>query len=244
MVERAKSRLKVPAAGDYVVLTPAPAKLRHAIRCEVLLSFLTEAEQSGFVAAEETAALRAEVEDAFYPRPVSEQAARRIENPDEFLPLMRGIVAGNLTNIIREGERFVKKEKKLGALRVISDRTYLVMPEETWAKTYRKAAKAAELDVSFCGRDGWERELQRTLGKAGRIKSTGSNPRQRYDLYENGTKDSTYVVAVLWDTVAPPAEGDGNRAGSTNDPGQGSLPPILPDASGESATNQDESEGN
>lgn len=201
LVKRARARLRRPEQGDYIVLSPSLVKLRHALRCEVLLSFVDEAEQSGFLTGEAAAALRVEIEDSFYPRPVAEAKARRLEDPGEFRALMSTIAADNLSLIIGEDERFVRSERRFGALRVITGTTYLVMPESTWAAAYRKAAKAAGLDTSFCGQSDWEQKLQRILVEAGLIKHVGSNPRYRYDLYGTGKRDTTYVVAVPWDSI-------------------------------------------
>lgn len=236
VVKRARARLKSPGQSDYVILSPNPSKLRHAIRCEVLLAFLDEAEPAGFLPSVDVPALRNEIENVFYPKLVEEAAARRVEDPGVFLPLMRKIVLDKSSEIIPETGHFVKNKHLFGAKREISRVLHLVIPESVWAQEYRKAAKANGIDVSFCRKDGWERELQKLLCKEELIKSGGSNPRYRYDLYENGTKDTTYVVAVPWESVRPGGDDAGKTPGNDTNGGQGGLPAALPEASGASAT--------
>ncbi|WP_409967414.1 hypothetical protein RFF05_12565 [Bengtsoniella intestinalis] len=43
---------------------------------------------------------------------------------------------------------------------------------------------------------GWTLELQRALMEAGIIKGSKGNPRYRYGLLSNKSKDDTYVLAV------------------------------------------------
>jgi len=236
LVKRARARLKSPGQSDYVILSPNPSKLRHAIRCEVLLAFLDEAEPAGFLPSVDVPALRNEIENVFYPKPVEEAAARRIEDPGVFLPLMRKLVLDKSSEIVPETDHFVNRNRLFGARREISRVLHLVIPESVWAQEYRKAAKANGIDVSFCRKDGWERELQKLLCKEELIKSGGSNPRYRYDLYENGTKDTTCVVAVPWESVRPGGDDAGKTPGNDTNGGQGGLPAALPEASGASAT--------
>ena len=234
VVKRAKARLKPLHQGDYDLLSPSLVKLRHAIRCEVVLNFIDTAVREGYLPADMADGFHAEVEEAFYPQPVVAAALRRIEDPGEFLALMQTIVGNKLTAIIPCGQHFVKA-KHFGALRDIANAAYLVMPEKTWATEYRKTAKAEGIDTSFCEKSGWERDLQRILGAAGKIKTSGSNPRYRYDLHENGTKDSTYVVAVPWDTVKPDGWDEGKDEGNAQDGGQDNLPSSLPDNNSKTA---------
>ena len=63
---------------------------------------------------------------------------------------MRSVAQRNDSIIIPDGKRFVKSEKKFGAIRVISGEQYLVMPENTWATAYKKAVKDAGFETSFC----------------------------------------------------------------------------------------------
>ena len=94
-------------------------------------------------------------------------------------------------------QRFTPADKHLGAWREISGVCHLVLLERDWKKAYAKAARAREeLDVSILRQEGWERKLQKSLAEAGYIKAPNAGYRYRYDLLENGTRDTTYVVAV------------------------------------------------
>ena len=203
LMKRARDRLKLPTDSDYISLSPEPRKFRDAIRCEVLHSFVEGAVANGYLDTAAAAEFRETIDQAFYPTPQPEKTKVRIEEPESFIPLMRKIVHNNFESIVPEGNRFVKSEKKLGAIRSISGEKCLVMPEKTWSAAYKRAAKAEEMDCSFCESRGWERNLQRILAEHQQIKGSGSNPRYRYDLYENDTRDSTYVVAVPWDSICP-----------------------------------------
>ena len=202
LLRNAKGRLAKPN-GDYVSISPNPMKLRHAVQYEILLSFVKTAIAGGFLPREEAEQYCVKIQEAFYPEPVVTEPRKRMEDPDVFLDLMRSIVQEKSTLIVAEEERFVKSEKKFGALRTIGKNLYLVMPEEQWANAYKKAAKNAGLETSFSQSDGWERKLQAILADPDLIKHTGNNPRYRYDLYGDGKKDSTYVVAVPWNDVKP-----------------------------------------
>ena len=202
ILRKAKEHLSKPN-GDYVSISPNPAKLRHAVQYEVTLDFLENAVKRKFLSLEEAEKYRNALKNAFYPEPVVTELRKRMEDPDVFPYLMRSIVQEKSTFIVAQEERFVKTEKKFGALRRIGKSLYLVMPEEQWANAYKKAAKNAGLETSFAQSDGWERRLQAILVNAGLIKYTSGNPRYRYDLYGNGKKDNTYVVAVPWDDVKP-----------------------------------------
>lgn len=202
ILAKAKGRLVKPS-GDYISLSPNPVKLRHAVHYEVTMSFLEIVVGKGFLPREEAERYGKTVKDAFYPEPIIKEAQKRMEDPDMFPDLMRSIALDNTVRIVAQDERFVKTDKKFGALRLIGNALYLVMPEEQWANAYKKAAKNAGLETSFSQSDGWERKLQAILANADLIKHTGTNPRYRYNLYGDGKKDTTYVVAILWDDVKP-----------------------------------------
>lgn len=202
MLRKAKGHLAKPNA-DYVSISPNPVKLRHAVQYETLFSFVETAVMQGFLSREEAEQYHDKIRETFYPEPVVTEPRKRMEDPDVFPDLMRSIAQENATRIVAQEERFVKTEKKFGALRTINKNLYLVMPEEQWADAYKKAAKNAGLETSFSQSDGWERKLQAILAENKLIKHTGINPRYRYDLYGDGKKDSTYVVAVPWDDVKP-----------------------------------------
>lgn len=202
MLRKAKGHLAKPNE-DYVSISPNPVKLRHAVQYETLFSFVETAVMQGFLSREEAEQYHDKIRETFYPEPVVTEPRKRMEDPDVFPDLMRSIAQENAMRIVAQEERFVKTEKKFGAFRTINKSLHLVMPEEQWANAYKKAAKNAGLETSFSQSDGWERKLQAILAENKLIKHTGINPRYRYDLYGDGKKDSTYVVAVPWDDVRP-----------------------------------------
>ncbi len=129
---------------------------------------------------------------------------RRIEQPEVFVDIMRSIFSSSDTNILPPGERFVKSEKRyLGAMRTIMAVDYFVMPEERWKAAYIKAARKAGVDVSLAKSEKWELTIMKAMSKAGWIKKPDSGYRYRYDLYDDGTCDTTYVVCVPIDVLDP-----------------------------------------
>lgn len=196
IVQEARASFGKPDS-RYIRVELDPKKLRDVIRYRVLLSFFDELEDCGFITAEELAPYRQDAKDVFDPEPPEPVANRHAEDPDVFLEIMRGLAANPPAAIVAEGERFVKKDKPLAAWRTIGTERYLVFPEEGWAKTYKKSVQAKKtIDPSFFQRERWERELQKILCEKDLIKRASSGYRYRYDLLENGTRDSTYVVAV------------------------------------------------
>lgn len=144
-----------------------------------------------------------------------------IDHPDQIVPL---------------GKPYARPQRgKVAATwRQIGGEEYLVMEEKVWMTWYAKAVKAdSTIDASFLQNDRWAAELQKLLGQAGVIKLPASGYRYRYDLLGNGTRDSTYVVAIparlLQETgqkagqnASPPAKPiagalAGNDAKNTND---------------------------
>ena len=137
VLRKAKGRLAKPNE-DYVSISPNPVKLRHAVQYEILLNFVETAVAGGFLPREEAEQYCGKIQEAFYPEPVVTELRKRMEDPDVFLDLMRSIVQEKSTFIVAQEERFVKTEKKFGALRTINKNLYLVMPEEQWADAYKK----------------------------------------------------------------------------------------------------------
>lgn len=181
----------------YVQCEPDPKLLRKAIRYRVLLSFLDMLEAHQMLDQETLDRCRQEARDVFDPAPAVKNVLLQADQPVVFLDLMRKIVAQHAGSIVDEGSHFVKSQKHLAAWRTISKKRYLVFPEDRWAKVYKKAACSSEnIDLSYFQKDGWEREMQKTLCQHQLIKVPSSGHRSRYDLYENGTRDTTYVVAV------------------------------------------------
>lgn len=181
----------------YIRVELDPSKLRDAIRYRVLLNFLNEVESSGVLAANELAPYRQATKDVFDPAPPEAVVRRHVEDPAVFLEIMRNLTAEKADSIILEEARFVKKDKPWAAWRTINGEKYLVLAEGTWKAAYAKAArKRTDLETSFFQKDDWEKELQKILATEGVIKEASSGYRYRYDLYGDGTRDKTYVIAI------------------------------------------------
>ena len=183
--------------GRYIRCELDPKLLRDAIRYRVFLSFLKELETHGIMGRDALYRYREEAKSVFDPAPAAETTLRQADQPQVFLDLMRGIVERNVTLIVGEDARFVKAERHMAAWRVISKERCLVFPEAHWAKAYKQAARGAgNVDFSYFQKDGWELELQKVLCKNQLIKQPSSGFRYRYDLFGNGSRDKTYVVAI------------------------------------------------
>lgn len=195
MIIQAAKRFFGPPDSRYVAVTLDPRKLNRAIRYQLLLAFLTWTEDCNLLAAEEAATYRAAIKQIYDPEPISETPVRHAEDPEVFLEVMKALVSES--DIADIGEPFRSSDKRLGAWREISGILYLVMPEEVWAKAYRRKLSAEKfMDTSFFQKKDWPRELQRQLSKGGFIKQASSGYRYRYDLYGTAKRDSTYVVAI------------------------------------------------
>lgn len=182
----------------YIQVELDPKKLRDAIRYRVLLSFLDEVEFGQLVTPEELTSYRQGAKDVFDPAPAEPVVNRHAEDPDIFMEIMRELVANPPATIVNEGERFIKKGgKHFAAWRTISKERYLVLLEEIWAKAYKKAVQGKKtIDTSFFCQERWELDIQKILSENGLIKQASAGYRYRYDLMENKTRDSTYVLAI------------------------------------------------
>ena len=194
IVQEAKRTLGKPDS-RFVSVVYDPKLLGGAIRHQTLLTFLKVLEESGVLAPEELAPYRAAVKQVYDPDPEPEVPVRHAEVPEVFLKIIKELTAGG--HIAGRDERFTRADKYLGAWREISGVCHLVLLEGDWKKAYAKAARAREdLDVSILRQEGWERKLLKSLAETGYIKAPNVGYRYRYDLLENGTRDTTYVVAV------------------------------------------------
>ena len=184
-----------PQDSRYVAVTLDPRKLNRAVRYQLLLAFLAWTEACELLTAEEVAAYRTAVKQVYDPEPIPETPVRHAEDPEVFLKIMKDLISES--DIAGPEDAFRDADKRLGAWRKISGILYLVMPEEVWAKAYRRKLSAEKfMDTSFFQKKDWPRELQRQLSKGGFIKQASSGYRYRYDLYGTGKRDSTYVVAI------------------------------------------------
>lgn len=196
IVQKARASFGKPDS-RYTSVELNPLKLRDAIRYQVFLNFLDELEQAKFLSAEELESYRQGARDVFDPVPPEPVPLRRAEDPEVFLEIMKELVQNSPAAIIAEGEPFVKKDKPMAAWRMISKEDYLVFEESSWAKLYSKTARTRKnIDISFFQEDKWEQRLQKRLCEEGIIKQPSSGSRYRYDLFGNGKRDDTYVVAI------------------------------------------------
>lgn len=162
----------------------------------MLLSFLDFAVEQNWLAAEDADHYRTVAKSAFDPEPIEQVPVQRMEQPDVFRQIMDRMIEECSAKIVPLSERFVKADKPLAAYREISGELYLVMLETAWARWYLRAARKAGVDTSFAQQPNWEREMQKLLCEADMIKTPSSGYRYRYDLYGNGSRDSTYVIAL------------------------------------------------
>lgn len=184
-----------PPDSRYVAVTLDPKKLNQAIRHQLLLAFLDQMEDYDLLTSEELAAYRSAIKDIYDPEPLPEQPIRHADDADVFLEAMRVLAAQS--SIAGLDQPFRKADKYLGAWREISGERYLVMPEDGWAKAYRKWVREDRaIDSTLFQRDGWEKSLQKLLVERELIKAPSAGSRYRYDLYGLGKRDNTYVVAV------------------------------------------------
>jgi len=196
IIAKAKASFGKPDS-QYISVTYNLKKLSNAVAYQAFLSFLDFVVRHGWLAASDAERYRAGAKSVFDPEPVVDKPVRRIEQSDVFEEIMRSLFAYPDTHIIPDGERFVKSEKKyLGAIRTISNVDYFVMPEDRWKNAYLKAARKIGVDVSLAKKDKWELTVMKAMSEARLIKAPSSGYRYRYDLYEDGSRDTTYVVAI------------------------------------------------
>lgn len=220
IVQAAKASFGEPDS-RYVQVTFDPKQLRSAVEYQVLLDFCSDLEKREILTGEELEPYRASIRNVYAPEPKQELQKHSMENPEAFLTIMRGIVKEQVAAIVPHSQHYEKRDKPLGAWRTINGTEYLVMLEGTWAKSYLKAARAADVDVSYSKKPDWASKLQRILVEAELIKPSSSGYRYRYDLLENNTRDKTYVVAIPKTLLAEKTE--------RQNPGQENITPGNPD---------------
>ncbi len=224
IVQAAKASLGKPD-NRYVQVTFDPKLLRSAVEYQVLLDFCSALEEEKILTNEELEPYRTTIKNVYAPEPEPEAQKLRMEDTEVFLSIMGSIADEHSAAIVPLSQRIERRDKELGAWRKISGTEYLVMPERTWARAYLKAARAADVDVSFSKDQRWVGQLQRILVENGLIKAPSSGYRYRYNLYEDNTRDKTYVVAV---PKALLSEGKGRQKSGQENTTSGK--PICPDA--------------
>ncbi len=235
VIRRAHVQLGNPG-GRFRTFAYEPKALCRAVAYQALLDFVALTGDRQWLPPDKTDTYRQRLQDIFDPTPPSPPTTpRRAEDADVFLEKLK-LLIDHPDQIVPLGKPYARPQRgKVAATwRQIGGEEYLVMEEKVWMTWYAKAVKAdSTIDASFLQNDRWAAELQKLLGQAGVIKMPASGYRYRYDLLGNGTRDSTYVVAIparlLQETgqkagqnASPPAKPiaralAGNNAKNTND---------------------------
>lgn len=201
IVTEARASFEKPAS-NYIAVTLNPKTLRKKILHLVLSSFFDTVESLGWITNEDLEKYRQGAENVFDPAPIIKPPQRYMEDPAVFLELMGQILREQHDKILQENEPFVKTRKPFAAYRSISNERHLVILESDFKKAYAKTARNAKnLDTTFLQKDNWVGDLQKRLAEAGVIKSPNTGYRYRYDLLQNGSRDTTYVVAIPCDKL-------------------------------------------
>ena len=177
----------------------------------------------------------------FFPPPPPPPAPKRqAEDPQVFLELLAEHIRQSLEDIAGPDEPYRKKDRRLGAWRTISGTQHLVMAEPVWKKWYQRQVRSRpDLDTACLSRDAWEKDMQKALADAGVIKAPSAGFRYRYDLYNDGSRDSTYVLAVPAHLLPCPGKTSGKSAAAPAAP----LPENLPEEVEDSGAKEKEFEG-
>lgn len=235
VIRRAHVQLGNPD-GRFRTFAYESKALCRAVAYQALLDFVALTGDRQWLPPDRENAYRQRLQDIFDPAPPPPPTApRRAEDADVFLEKLK-LLIDHPDQIVPLGKPYARPQRgKVAATwRQIGGEEYLVMEEKVWMTWYAKAVKAdSTIDASFLQNDRWAAELQKLLGQAGVIKLPASGYRYRYDLLGNGTRDSTYVVAIparlLQETgqkagqnASPPAKPiagalAGNNAKNTND---------------------------
>lgn len=208
MASRAQKAFRL-ADNRFVRLEADPKKLRLQLLYQVFLDFIDQLELHGLLPIKQADCFREEAMAVFAPESsISKPTAIPLQAnaPDIFLAIMRKLAADHSDSIVPEGQECVKHKNFFGAWRTISDVRYLVMEEDAWAQWFSKEVKHMKEVVSPKLDSGNQRSaFLRPLGESALIKKSGDNPRYRYDLFKNGTREKTYVVAIPADSLQAPA---------------------------------------
>ena len=235
VIRRAHVQLGNPG-GRFRTFAYEPKALCRAVAYQALLDFVALTGDRQWLPPDVADGYRQRLRDIFDPVSLPPPTApRRAEDADVFLEKLT-LIIDHPDQIVPLGKPYARPQrgKVAAAWRQIGGEEYLVMEEKVWMTWYAKAVKAdSTIDASFLQNDRWAAELQKLLGQAGVIKIPASGYRYRYDLLGNGTRDSTYVVAIparlLQETgqkagqnASPPAKPiagalAGNNAKNTND---------------------------
>lgn len=172
-----------------------PVKLADAVYLEVCRSFAEYVVAKGWIDVETADQWFAGAVEVFSPKSSEAPKLSRMEDPETFIQIVKKRYP-NFERIAALDEPFRSKQENEGAIREISGVEYLVFPEDWLKKVYLKEAKKSKCDCTLAECISWMRDIQRQLCDAGVLKWDRRNPRFRYDLYRNGSRDSTYVLAI------------------------------------------------
>lgn len=199
VVRRAHDQLGNPG-GRFRTFAYESKALCRAVAYQVLLDFVALTGDRQWLPPDRVNAYRQRLQDIFDPAPPPPPTApRRAEDAGVCLEILRKFATERAELIAPLEQPYIRPQrgKIAAAWRCISGEEYLVMEESVWAAWYAKAVKADNtIDAAFLQKPRWELELQKVLGTAGVIKVPAAGYRYRYDLLANGTRDSTYVVAI------------------------------------------------
>ena len=231
----------LPPDKRYIEVVPHPDKLRTAVYLSTSAAFLRMLAGYGLLSLEETAAREEALTALFFPPPPPPPAPKRqAEDPQVFLELLAEHIRQVPEDIAGPDEPYRKKDRRLGAWRTISGTQHLVMAEPVWKKFYQKKVRSRpDLDTASLSRDAWEKDMQKALADAGVIKAPSAGFRYRYDLYNDGSRDSTYVLAVPAHLLPCPGKTSGKSAAAPAAP----LPENLPEEAEDSVAKQKKFEG-
>lgn len=231
----------LPPDARYISVTIHPDELRAAVYIAALIAFLRMLVGYGLLSTVETAAREEALTVLFFPPPPPPPAPKRqAEDPQVFLELLADHIRQAPEDIAGPDEPYRKKDTRLGAWRTISGTQHLVMAEPVWKKWYQRQVRSRpDLDTACLSRDAWEKDMQKALADAGVIKAPSAGFRYRYDLYNDGSRDSTYVLAVPAHLLPCPGKTSGKSAAAPAAP----LPENSPEEPEDSVAKQKKFEG-
>lgn len=193
IVRKAKSSFGKPDS-RYRNVTFDPIMLQNAVFLEVLCSFASFAVNRKWMTPEEAESWVAGATEVFQPKRKETPEGLRLEDPEVFIGFLKKWYHDPERKLVSLEENFSKKHE--GAIREINGTLYLVLPEEWLSNIYLKETRKAKYDCGFADRHEWMQKIQRKWCEAGVLKQSGSSYRYRYDLMKNGSRDSTYVLAI------------------------------------------------
>lgn len=235
VIRRAHVQLGNPG-GRFRTFAYEPKALCRAVAYQVLLDFVALTGDRQWLPPDKTDTYRQRLQDIFDPTPPSPPTTpRRAEDADVFLEKLK-LLIDHPDQIVPLGKPYARPQRgKVAATwRQIGGEEYLVMEEKVWMTWYAKAVKTDNtIDAAFLQKPRWELELQKVLGTAGVIKAPAAGYRYRYDLLANGTRDSTYVVAI----PARLLQETGQKAGQNAPPPAKPIARVLARNDGENTNN-------